>query len=111
MIEKPETGAQPTFHDVQPGDATAAVITLAADANEIHVLDWVVWSYDAAQTAGQLTVTIAGTTVFDIDILASGPGSVTFPGGLYGSNKNEAMVITLKAGDTGEAGKLNARTR
>ena len=93
-----------------PAAATAAVITIAAEAEVVHVLDQIEWSYDAAPTGGRLTVTIGGTTVLDLSITADGPGFIPFPKGLYGT-VNQAVVITLASGGGTVVGKINATYR
>lgn len=96
-----------------PADDTAAVVTIAAETGERHVIDTVYWSYDAAPTGGKLTVT-NGTITLEWDITAAGPGYLPlrmaddegFDGGV-----NTAVTITLTAGGAGIAGKLNVKYR
>lgn len=85
---------------------TAAVITLAATPSYQHFIHGVQWSYSAAPTGGKLTITVAGSTVFEVDITASGPGGFNFgiPGGT-----NQAVVVTLAAGTGSIVGKVNAQ--
>ena len=87
---------------------TAVAITLAANADEYHVLHAIQYSYTAAPTNGGITVTIGGTTVFDFDIVGT-EDTIEFPKPIY-QNKNEAMVITLKAGGAAIVGSLNVQT-
>ncbi len=92
-----------------PPSGNAGVITVAADADEIHVLRHVAYSYDSDPTGGtpgSLKVSIAGTDVFDADVTVAGPTELRFDDGLYGK-KNEALVITLAA-LVGKTGRLNA---
>jgi hypothetical protein len=101
------------------GTASSADVTLtiAAKADEFWVIDWISWSYSADPTAGALSVTIGGTTVYQIDITTGGPAHIDFTEGpLYtklrtssGPRKNEAVVITLDNGAV--VGKLNVRYR
>ena len=94
-----------------PAANTAAVVTLAADPEQVHVLDRLEFSYDGAPTGGSITVAIGGSTVFQHTITAGGPGQFTFDNApLYGG-LNASMVITLAAGGAGVVGKLTARTR
>jgi hypothetical protein len=106
-----DCSALPSLKTHAPAAATAAVITLAADASQFHVLDWVAWSYDDTPTAGLLTITIAGTTVFSASITDKGPGIFNFYHPFYTITKNQAMVITLASGGGSVSGKLNARVR
>lgn len=115
MFTKPNTGAQPTFRSNFPAADTAAVITVDADADHIHVLHWIHAGFDLAPlAAAKLNVTINAVEVWAVDIPANlanaGPHEFQFPDGLFGSNKNEAMVITLATGGAGKTGKINAKT-
>lgn len=85
-----------------------AVITLAAIADEIHVLDQLWFSYSATPTAGRLTITIGGVTKLDLDITQSGPGPLPL-NRMNGGKPNEAVVITLKAAGSGVVGKLTVQ--
>lgn len=108
-----EACATPVFARHYPAANTAAVITIAADAEQFWVLDWLMWSYSEVPTAGRLTVAIGGTTYIDLDITAAGPGPLRFEPPLYNPSfaKGETMVITLAAGGGTCTGKLSARYR
>jgi len=99
--------------DLAPGANTAAVTTIAVDAEQFWVLDYVRWSYDGVPTGGKVTVAIDGTTVDEFDITASGPGILHYYPGLYAEDqdKNETLVVTLAAGGVGVTGKLMIRYR
>lgn len=84
---------------------TAVSLTLAAVANKKHYVPRVVWSYSAAPTGGRLTITDDGATVFDIDIIAGGPGAADVH--LESAVANKALVITLAAAGGAVVGKLN----
>ncbi len=88
-----------------PAANTAAVITLVAVENRRNIIHFAQWSYSAAPTGGRLTITVAGTTVKDMDIIAGGPGGFSFyvVGGI-----NQEVVITLAAGGVGITGRLMA---
>lgn len=106
--------SQPSFHRKLDAAANAAAtITVAADADQFHALDWVGWSYDATPTGGKLTVAIGGVTFAEADITSAGPGMLRFDPPLYNSEqtKSEAMVITLAAAGAGVTGKVYARVR
>lgn len=113
--------AQAYQGDHQPAANTAAVVNIAADAQEYWVIDSIEWSYDAAPTGGNLLVTIGGTTVFSVDITAAGPGHFDWSnapryttGTGAGGGKptlNEAVVVTLAAGGASVTGKVNVRYR
>lgn len=81
----------------------------AAGAGIRYVLSGIAWSYNGTPTAGRLIIKnngSSGTTVFDIDITAAGPGFIPFnPPKLFGSNVD--VFIELFAGGSGVVGKLN----
>lgn len=89
-----------------PAANTAAVLTYAADPTHQHEFDEIVWSYNAAPTGGRVTITDGGTTVFDMDITAAGPGEIGLRRPLRGA-VNSTLVITLAAGGAAATGKLN----
>ncbi len=91
-----------------PAVNTAAVLTYAADVNQRHVIGQVTVSYDAAPTAGLLTITNGGTTVFSVAVTAAGPAPLVFEPPLMGSY-NSALVITLAAAGAAVTGRVNAR--
>lgn len=88
-----------------PAANTSAVVTLAADANEEWVIHTVSCSYDAAPTAGQVTIALAADTIV-LDITATGPNHFEFPIGLRCGAKNTAVTVTLKAAGVGVVGSL-----
>jgi hypothetical protein len=90
-----------------PAANTAAVVTLAAPgAGRQHRVWNIYWSYDVNPTAGGLTITDGGDTVFSIAITKSGPGYVRYPQAGEGG-PNAAVVVTLAAGGAGVTGKVN----
>jgi hypothetical protein len=89
-----------------PGANTAAVVTLAAVARTKHVIHNVQWSYSAAPTGGRIHITVAGNTVWDVDVIAGGPGGLSLA---IAGAANEAVVVTLAAGGPGIIGKLNVQ--
>lgn len=93
-------------HD-DPADNVAAVITKAIDSEQAHVLYAIDYSYDSAPTNGSIVININSVDTYKLDVTAAEPRLLRFPGGIYG-NKSEALVITLAAGGSGIAGKLNA---
>lgn len=91
-------------HDA-PTANTAAVVARPGVPAKRNVLTRVIWSYSATPTGGRLTVADGGTTIFDVDITAGGPGSL--PLCLLASSVNAALVVTLAAGGAGIVGKVN----
>lgn len=105
QVLRPETIVERKHY---PGAATAAIITIAAVADNRHILHAVQWSYSAAPTGGRLTVEDgAGTVIFDVDITAAGPNELK---PFITGSINTAMVITLASGAGAVVGKLNAQT-
>jgi len=95
---------------------TAAVVTIAAVANQFHVVDSIHFGFDVATDAAKnLLITFGGTTKFSIDIPLAvtnvGPHEMVFPRGLYTKTLNEAVVVTLSADGAGAIGKVNVTYR
>lgn len=97
-----------TVADVDaPAVNVAAVVTYAAVAGQQHHITGVAWSYyGGIPTGGNLQITDAGGTVFDIDINEEGPGFVTFPCPKLAGVGN-AMVVTLTAAGAAVTGKVS----
>jgi hypothetical protein len=86
--------------------ATDAVVTLPADPNRGWKIGTIIHSYsDELVAAGRLTITTAGTIIFDIDIMAHGPLTEYLMQPLM-TGKGEQVKITLTA-QAGMTGKLN----
>ena len=98
------------------GNNAAAVVTIAADAEQVWVVDSIYFGFTADPAAAVLlTVAIGGSTVFQIPITKGGAGVIPFrtadDEGLYGA-KNQAVVVTLEASGTGGTiGYLNVKYR
>lgn len=108
---EPNTVTPQLMANDKPAADTAAVVTLAAAATDLHVIDAIYWSYGLlAPTAGNLLVTIGGSTAYSADITAAGDGSVSFPHGLFG-DFNEEVVVTLAAPGGVVDGRLNVSYR
>lgn len=90
-----------------PTSNTAAVVTKAAVTGQKTYCAGVYWSYTAAPTNGNLKIEdVSGTTVFNLDITAAGPGFVQFEPPIFGT-ANSAFIVTLAAGGSGISGKVN----
>lgn len=71
------------------------MVTIAAPGVGYRTLiKQLLWSYSAAPTGGRLTITDAGVTVLDIDIIAGGPGPLMAD---YTGGDNAVLVVTLAA--------------
>lgn len=82
-------------NDVAAGGA--ATVTIAAIADERHVIDAILYSYAAAPTSGSVTVA-HGSTTLKLAITDAGWGIIPFPGGYDAPDQNQAVVITLADG-------------
>lgn len=105
-----------------PADNTAAVITLVAAAGVRHVLDKVFGGYDAyvnAEKSLTIVLTVGGTEVTLTHPVACGASEQSDPTPTFNldfspplqGDENTAITITLPAGGSTVAGKLNAITR
>jgi len=97
-----------TAHLSVPAGNTASVITLPAAGIDVHnVVSELFWSYSAAPAGGRITIQDGiGSFVFDLDIIAGGPDSISFKRPKRGT-ANTAMIITLAAAGGVIVGKLN----
>ena len=94
--------------DHQPAANTAAIVTLAADSEQCHVITSITFGYNATPTAGSVVVTAGGVTIFSVPVVAAGPGQIQFPYGLHNDSAlNEAVVITLAAAGASVTGRIN----
>ena len=93
----------------EPAVNTAAVVTYAAGGGSVrHFISGVAWSYNAAPTAGVLTITDGGTTVFTTDVTAGGPGFQDFAPVLrFGADS--AVVVTLAAAGAAVTGIVSVK--
>lgn len=90
------------------GAGAAVSITLAADANVPNIIGRIFYSYTAAPTGGQLTIQdVSGTTVFQMAIVAGGPGVFDFefmpP---CNAVANSQLIVTLAGGGGSIVGSL-----
>lgn len=112
MRRPPDNLAKPTWN--HGSDTNSAVrITLAAVADQIHVIDEIEASYSSAVTAKVLSIDIgSGVDEWNVDLTGVGPFKFKFPGGFYEPDSfNKQAVILLEAGGVGIVGKLSVRTR
>ena len=92
-----------------PAANTIALATIAAVADQFHVIDRVDWSLDTdANAVETLTIAINAVTVWKVDIYDgwTGHGFVEFPHGLYTTVVNQAATVTLSS-NGGATGKVN----
>lgn len=105
--------ASPIIVTATGAAGAATTINIVANPDQFWALDWLAYSYSATPSGGGLTITIAGTTVFDLSIPAAGEGFISFDAALYRevAGRNAPMVITLAGGGGAVVGKLNIRYR
>jgi hypothetical protein len=87
-----------------PASNTAAVITVNGVTGSFIAVHRIEWSYSGTPASGRLTIS-DGSTKFDIDITASGPGAMNVM--KFGTDAS-TVTITLAAAGVGITGKLNA---
>lgn len=97
MFARPDTFSKQTIGYNTAASGAASVITLAAPVAGYNVIDWVSWSYAAAPSSGELTIT-DGITTIKSHILAGGPGYIHFGerGACFAINT--AVTVTLADG-------------
>lgn len=114
MRTHPDPGAISRNAKHHPAATTAAVVTIAADADHFWVIDRVDVSFDQDPTSAEtLTIAINAVTVWKIDIpngWADGHLGFLFPHGLYTTVKNQAVTVSLSAPTAG-TGKVNVSYR
>jgi len=102
-----DTNSDQRHASVEGSANTEAVITIAADASEFWVLDFVTFSADSDPDANTtLTIAFGSTTVFKHFITAGGVGPIPL-GGLATGEKNEAVTITASAAGSGKKVNLS----
>lgn len=90
-----------------PAVNTAAVVTLTPAGGQRIVVDYIVYSYNAAPTGGRVTIVDGATTVMDIDDAAAGQQSILQGSpGLRSLAIDNVVVITLAAAGAAVTGKL-----
>jgi hypothetical protein len=98
------TGWVPGWYEA-PAANTLADIAINPGSRSV-VIHQVQWSYSAAPTGGRLRIQDGATDVFDIDITAGGPGSITFSPPRRCSALS-VVTSVLAAGGAGITGKIN----
>jgi hypothetical protein len=97
-------------HCVVSGAGGPAVVTIAAQGAGRHVtFMWIHWSYDAAQGAGQLTITDSVTN-YRLDLPSAGNGYLPFDGVRWAENATVTVTLAAVAGATACLNVLGARS-
>lgn len=87
-------------------DNAAVEIEIPAITDKRRIISSIIYSYTGSDPVGMLTVNEENTTLFEISITSSGPGTVTFPKPLR-SEVDGTLTIVLSAGGTGIIGRIN----
>lgn len=98
------------FKKATASAGASATLTIAAEADEIHILDrlWFSWSGVGALAAtGTITITVDGDEIFNQDVANSGIGPLEL-GHMTKGVKNKEVVIVLSA-VTGLVPKLTVK--
>lgn len=98
--------AEAYFFDVEKDNQDAAVLTVAGDADQFWVIDWVSVS---ARSGDHLEVTFGGVTKYKAEFGSTEFRHIEFTSPLYGG-KGEEMVVTLSGSGSGKR-HLNVRYR
>lgn len=86
---------------------TAVVATVTGVAGQTIRLLALSWSYNAAPTGGRMQIQDGATTILDVDVAASGPGSVPLPPGGIKLTSGNTLTATLAAAGAAVTGKVN----
>jgi len=86
-----------SLSDHAEGAAGAVTLTIAAQTDREWVIDWISIGTDVAigVNTPQMSITHAGTEYFVSRMNAEAPYHYTFPGGLSGAARNEAVALVL----------------
>ena len=109
MRLEPYTDAERIFtSDIATAADTDVVVTIAADSDHAWVIERIDLSYDDTPTGGKLTISDGISDTWEVDFTSGGAGVFNGSGQApYIGVKGSAVTITLAAGGTGVAGKLN----
>ena len=86
---------------------TAVVITITGVAGQSIRIEALSGDYNAAPTAGLLTIVVNAVTIWQADITAAGLFSVPLPQGGLLCQAGQNAVLTLAAAGAAVAGRLN----
>ena len=111
MQGEPNTHARTKTARATSTANAAGVVTIAAIADEWHVIDQVDVSYSGAPTGASLTIAFGGVTKYLAQIERAGIVSVRFDRGLMTGTENEAVVFTTAAGGGSLTSEVNVLYR
>jgi len=109
MQFRPDSDARGTWTLHEPAANTAAVVTLAAVEDEHHVIDEILFSFNATPVSS-ITIAEDGTDVIVLDLVLEGAGHIPLRRP-YISAKNVAVVITIAAPGADSTAKLAVHSR
>ncbi len=90
-------------HAQAPADGQAAIVTIAAQTGLRNTATYLLWSYDATPTNGQITITDGEVTI-TLYVTDSGPGFLPLEGIAFAVNT--AVIATLASGGGAVQGSL-----
>ncbi len=90
-------------HASAGADGQAAIVTIAAQAGLRNTATYLLWSYDAAPTNGQITITDGEVTI-TLYVTSAGPGFIPLEGVAFA--ENTAVTATLSSGGAAVQGSL-----
>ncbi len=79
------------------------IVTVAAQAGMRTALTYLLWSYDATPTDGQITITDGEVTI-TLFVTSGGPGFIPLEGIAFA--QNTAITVTLASGGAAVIGSL-----
>ena len=111
MRNEPAYEAKPKVEIHISADGGAATVTLAADANTVHVLNSIDYGYSATPPAGELlTITDSTGTVDTITVPVTEAGHQQLPFAYpFSYPKGAAVTILLSATAAGTLAYLNVQ--
>lgn len=102
----------PVNHAHTPAADTAAVVTLAAVADEMHHIDGIICGYDETPAAARITISDGVQDDLTVPIVVADIVSIGFGGHpVFIGGAGLAVVVTLAAGGGTASGELNVSVR
>ena len=110
MRTSADTGAtiKHSYNTAASGGASTITLTPAGDGEDRIVIDWIVWSYKADPTTGDLTITDTtnSNVLLSCDITVGGPGQIAGP-----IEAPKDATVTVVLADGSQTKKLSVQSR
>jgi hypothetical protein len=94
---------------VAGGAGAAASLAYTPDPDKFVEIAQIDCSYSGAPTGGALTITEGATTIFQLDLGAAGPYSISWRQPKVAKTKGATVTVTLAAPGGAIVGKLNVQ--